>query len=432
MGPYAYQSLSDDLYFVCFGGIPPEIGRETDFSFRVRTTLKALTSGRYKLSFAAIGPATLFVDGEKVVSLSGNMATKGSLFFTYGTDETVLETNLEGGRDYSVVVEYHSHDRQLDPKLLDLMSPGEAKFQGIRIGYEEHDTTDLPAEAAALAEGCDAAVVVVGRDREWETEGQDIPIFELPGEQVRLIQMVASVCKRTIVLVQAGTPVQMEPWIHDVQAVLYVWYQGQELGNAAASVLMGKFNPSGRLPMTFPKRIQDCPAYSSFPGEQGVSEYSEGIHVGYRWWDLMDIEPLYPLGFGLSYNSFLISAEAPSRTELREGSPLDLPVRVRKVGGLSLAGRETVMAWASPAEPARLVRPLKQICAFAKTKPLLPGEETVTTLELDVKSLGVWDDERGSWVADAGTTFNILLGTNASNAQPAWVVQVPEEVAWLK
>ena len=232
-------------------------------------------------------------------------------------------------------------------------------------------------------------------------------------------------------LVQAGTPVQMEPWIHDVQALLYVWYQGQELGDAAASVLMGKFNPSGRLPMTFPRSIQDCPAYSSFPGEKGVSEYSEGIHVGYKWWDLMDIEPLCPLGFGLSYNSFSVSAEALSQTELREGTLIGLPVRVRNTGGLSLAGRETVIAWASLAKPARLIRPIKQICAFAKTKPLLPGEENITTLELDVKSLGVWDNEKGRWVVDAGTTFNILLGTNASNAKPAWVVQIPEEVTWL-
>jgi beta-glucosidase len=86
------------------------------------------------------------------------------------------------------------------------------------------------------------------------------------------------------------------------------------------------------------------------------------------------------------------------------------------------------MAWASPAETGRLVRPIKQIFAFAKAKPLLPGEETIKTLELDIKSLSVWDDERGSWVVDAGRTFNILLGTNASNAQPAWVLQVPGEV----
>ncbi|KAH7014865.1 hypothetical protein EDB80DRAFT_864298 [Ilyonectria destructans] len=148
------------------------------------------------------------------------LAEEWTLFFTYGSGESVAYVDVEVSQEYEIRVEYRSHDRQLDPNLQPLLSPIEDKFQGVRIGYEEFDDSNLPGEAAQLASECDAAVVVVGRDKEWETEGEDSPIFELPGEQVRLIKEVAAVCKRTIVL---------------VQAVLYTWYQGQEFGNAAVA-----------------------------------------------------------------------------------------------------------------------------------------------------------------------------------------------------
>ncbi len=289
---------SDDLYFMSFGDVPNEVGRPTDFSFRIRAVLKPVTSGTHKLSLASIGPAKLFIDGKEMLQQSGAFEEKSTLFFTYGSGEVEVSLPMTAGREYQVRVECLSHDRQLDPAIAPLLDPMEDKFQGSRFGYEEAETADLPTEAAQLAGGCDAAIVVVGRDKEWETEGHDIPMFELPGDQVRLIRQVAASCKRTIVVVQAGTPVQMDPWVDEVQAVLYTWYQGQELGNAAAQVLSGKVNPSGRLPVTFPRHIRDCPAYASFPGEQNETYYSEDLFVGYRWWDLVGTKPQYPIGFG--------------------------------------------------------------------------------------------------------------------------------------
>ncbi|SPO07215.1 uncharacterized protein DNG_09909 [Cephalotrichum gorgonifer] len=356
----------EDLYYVSFGMTPPEISCETGFAFRLRAILKPLTSGQHKVSFASIGPSELYIDGSRIAVQSGDFYKKGTLFFTYGSEEYSFYMDLEQGREYAIRVDYRSHDRQLVDEYLPLMDPMEDKFQGIRLGYEEADQSDLPQEAASLASDCDAAIVVVGRDKEWETEGQDIPQFELPGEQVRLIKEVARACKRTIVVVQAGTPVQMD-WLDDVSAVLYTWYQGQELGNVSAAVITGAFNPSGRLPVTFPRRIEDCPAFSSFPGEQGVSEYAEDIYVGYRWWDLRGTAPLFPLGFGLSYSCFEVSAGRISSTTISMGETLVLEVK-------------------SPKSPSRL-RPKKQICAFGKSAALATGEECIVQLKLDVYSL---------------------------------------------
>ncbi|RSL59604.1 hypothetical protein CEP51_013889 [Fusarium floridanum] len=358
ISPVVATTAVEDLYYISFGNTPKEVPGETNFSFRLRTVLTPKTSGPHALSFASIGPAKFYLDDLLLATFDGT--EKSTLFFTYGSDETICKLDLIAGRDYHIRVDAHSHDRQLDPELRELMDPMEDKFQGARIGYQEHSDADFPAQAAQLAKESDIAVVVVGRDREWETEGQDIPTFELPGEQERLIRQVSAVCKRTVVVVQAGTPIKLEPWIHEVSAVLYAWYQGQELGNAVADVIFGDFNPSGRLPVTFPRRIEDCPAYSSFPGEQGKSFYSESIHVGYRWWDLLKIEPLFPIGFGLSYSTFEWSDARVEPSNLYSGSHVLLSAKVQNLEGL--AGRETLIAWCREVSTARLSRPRKQIC----------------------------------------------------------------------
>ncbi|KAL3468851.1 periplasmic beta-glucosidase precursor [Aspergillus californicus] len=423
---------TDDLYYMSFGTVPPEVNGI--FSFRIRAAIKPLTSGQHNLSLASIGPAELYLDGSLLIEQSGAFEEKGSLFFTYGSEEKIMSMHFDGGRQYDLRIDYRSHIRHFVPELKPLMDPMEDQFQGIRCGFEEADASDLPAEAATIAADCDATIVVVGRDKEWETEGQDILSFDLPGEQVRLVCAIAAVCPRTIVLVQAGTPVNMEPWVHEVSAVLYTWYQGQELGNAAADVLCGRVNPSGRLPVTFPRRIEDCPAFSSFPGEENEIHYNEGLFVGYRWWDLLSIKPLFPLGFGLSYNMFEVSPGSISTPELVEAgsSRLTVKAHVTNTGGSDVPGRETVIAWFSQCALARLKRPKKQICGFAKSRPLLPGQSQEVEILLDFHAFGMFETRRGLWVIDANAEFEILLGTTASNAAPAWRVRAPKEITWIQ
>ncbi|PYI26620.1 periplasmic beta-glucosidase precursor [Aspergillus indologenus CBS 114.80] len=423
----------DDLYFMSFGTVPPEVKDATNFSFRLRAKVRPRTTGSHSISLASIGPAKLSLDGSLLLEQSGAYEEKGNLLFTYGSEEKTCAWDFEAENDYELQIDYRCHGRQRDPKLCHLLDPMEDQFQGIRLGFEEEDRRDRPSEAAKLAADCDAAIVVVGRDIEWETEGQDVPFFDLPGEQVRLIRSVAAVCKRTIVVVQAGTPVNMDPWLQDVQAVLYTWYQGQELGNAAAAVLCGHANPSGRLPVTFPRRIEDCPAYSSFPGEADEVYYTEGLFVGYRWWDLLSIEPLFPIGFGLSYNDFEVAPGSISTHTLTIGSSeLTVTARVTNTGGSELPGRETVIAWFSPCGPTRLRRPKKQICGFAKSRPLLPGETQEVEIQIDYRSLGMFDTSRNLWIIDAASEVEILLGTTASNAVPVARVTAGQEMTWSK
>ncbi|KAI1759236.1 periplasmic beta-glucosidase precursor [Hypoxylon sp. FL1150] len=428
-GPVQAVTHIEDLYYIAFGNTPREITTETGFSFRFRTILTPTTTGTHQLSLASIGPAGLFIEEELAIQLSGE--EKGSLFFQYGSEETIIEKHLLADQEYRVTIEVYSHDRQLRSELADFMEPMEEKFQGFRLGYQEHDERDLPAEAARVARDCDAAVVVVGRDKEWETEGQDIPIFELPGEQVRLIREVATVCKRTIVVVQAGTPVDMLPWIDQVQGVLYAWYQGQELGNSAAAIICGEVNPSGRLPITFPKRIEDCPAFSSFPGEQDEIQYSESLYVGYRWWDLHNTEPLFPIGFGLSYSTFEISDEKLSTNSLLRDNVVIVTAHVYNRSEYPVPGRQTVIAWCSQKSNRRLSRPKKQICGFAKTPPLGAGVSYQIQISIDAYSLALYDPQKAAWVVDKGSQFDIQLGTDAQNSWSVGTVVSEEEIVYV-
>ncbi|KAJ3548890.1 hypothetical protein NM208_g792 [Fusarium decemcellulare] len=429
-GPPVARTHIDDLYFMGFGDVPPEIGRLTGYSLQAYTVLTPQTTGTHKISLAAIGPAKLFLDDELILEQSGEFEAKGPLFFTYGSDERITSRAMVAGRQYHVRIDYHSHDRQLCPELDHLVEPMEDKFQGFRLGFEEFNSSDLPAEAARIAQDCDAAVIVVGRDKEWETESQDIPFLELPGEQVRLIQEVSARCKRVIVVVQAGTPVLLDPWIDRVQAVLYTWYQGQELGNAALDVISGQLNPSGRLPVTFPRRIQDCPAYSSFPGELSETHYSEGLHVGYRWWDLVGTQPHFPIGFGLSFNSFSVKPESISSDILSSDEPLKVQVLVENTGGSDLPGRETVIVWFSQDSPRRLVRPVKQICGFAKSAALGRGNKQKVEIQIDAYAFGMYDPQKGYWIVDAGSCFTMLVGRNCLDATSVWKVRAEKEIFW--
>jgi beta-glucosidase len=415
-----------------FGVVPSQV--QDIFALRVRATIKPCTTGHHAISLASIGPAKLYLDGVEVIEQSGAFKEKGSLFFTYGSEEKVISMNFEAGHGYGLRIDYRSHNRQFDPELEPQMDPMEDQFQGIRVGFEESDPSEKPTEAAEMAKHCDTAIIVVGRDKEWETEGQDIVSFDLPGEEVRLIRAVAAVCPRTIVLVQAGTPVNMEPWMHEVSAILYTWYQGQELGNAAADVLFGRVNPSGRLPVTFPRRIEDCPAFSSFPGEENEVHYTEGLFVGYRWWDLLSIQPLFPLGFGLSFNTFDVLPGSISTVVLVESpsSPLTVTANVTNTGGSTIPGRETVIAWFSQTSPTRLKRPKKQICGFAKSRALSPGESEQVEIGLDFHAFGMYEARRKCWIIDNDAEFEIFLGTNAANAVSAWKVRAPGEITWVK
>ena len=198
------------------------------------------------------------------------------------------------------------------------------------------------------------ALVFVGLNGDWESEGHDRPDMELAGEQNELIERVAAANPSTVVVLQTGSPVAM-PWLDKVAGVLQAWYPGQECGNAIADVLFGAVNPSGKLPQTFPVRLEDNPAYINYPGENGHVRYGEGIFVGYRYYEKKRVAPLFPFGFGLSYTSFAYANLRLAAPTIGPDDQLTVSVDVTNTG--QRAGQEIVQLYvrdvAAPCSPAR-------------------------------------------------------------------------------
>ncbi len=280
-------------------------------------------------------------------------------------------------------------------------------ISGIRVGALLPVPDDLIDRAAAAAAEADAAVVVVGLDSNWEGEGRDRLDMELPGCQAELVEAVAAANRNTVVVVNAGSPVAMD-WVERVPAVLEVWYPGQELGNALADVLFGDVNPSGKLPTTFPKRIEDNPAYLNYPGENGEVLYGEGIFVGYRYYDRKRIEPRFAFGHGLSYTRFSYGELRLDRERMGMDDELEVAVEVSNAG--ERAGSEVVQLYLRDLE-CSLARPEQELKAFEKVA-LDPGETKTVRFTLARPALSFYDPAREGWVAEEGE-FEVRVGSGS-------------------
>ena len=175
--------------------------------------------------------------------------------------------------------------------------------------------------AVELARGADAAILVVGTDDKWESEGYDRETMDLPGGQDELVTRVAEANPRSVVVVNSGSPVAM-PWADGAGAVLQAWFAGQEYANGLVDVLLGEADPGGRLPTTLPLRIEHTPAFGNFPGESSEVRYGEGLLIGYRWYEARRLAVRFPFGHGLSYTTFAIGAPRLSSRRLGAGARL--------------------------------------------------------------------------------------------------------------
>ena len=280
---------------------------------------------------------------------------------------------------------------------------GLKKHFGDDVTVNYNDGSDTAA-AAALAKSADAAIVMVGnKDR----EGRDRPNLSLPESQDALISAVAGANRHTIVVLKTGGPVLM-PWLDQVQAVLEAWYPGEEDGNVVADLLLGNANPSGKLPMTFPKAENETPAHTpeQYPGVNGNVTYSEGLQVGYRWYDAQKVEPLFPFGFGLSYTTFALSnLKVPAR--IRAGQTVRVGVDVRNTG--SRAGAEVVQIYV--ASPHIANEPPKQLKGFAKVN-LQAGRTEHVILTLDPRAFSVWSTKAKKWTVVPGR-YTLLAGDSS-------------------
>jgi beta-glucosidase len=273
-----------------------------------------------------------------------------------------------------------------------------------------HEAATDPAgidRAVELARGADAVLVIVGTDGEWESEGYDRPSLDLPGAQNELVARVVAANPRSVVVVNAGSPVSM-PWADQAGALLQTWFAGQEYANALVDVLFGEAEPAGRLPTTLPTCIEHTPAFGNFPGEISEVRYGEGLLMGYRWYEARKLAVRFPFGHGLSYTTFTIGVPRPSSPRLAPGERLQLEVEVTNTGGRQ--GAEVVQLYVGPpgggyATPERRLRPVKELRAFAKVW-LDPGESTTVHLELGERAFAYYDAADEAWAELAGRRAN--------------------------
>jgi beta-glucosidase len=337
--------------------------------------------GLYRFSLRHSGEARLLVDGQALVE---------------GRDRSTGTTAALRAGKHALRIE--------------LVRPLSEEIVFFKLGLArafETGQDPRPQRALDLAARCDAVLFFGGYPEAFESEGWDREDIGLPGGQDALIAALAAVNPKTAVVLNAGAPVTM-PWIDQVPAVVMAYYPGQENGHSVAAVLLGEVNPSGKLPVTFPRRLEDSPAFlnAAYPGCREV-RYGEGIFVGYRYYDARQVEPLFPFGHGLSYTTFVYSGlKVPKR--VRRGEKIAVTLTVTNSG--QMAGKEVVQLYL--ADPrASLPRPPKELKDFVKVA-LAPGESTTVTFSLDERALSYYDPLRRAWVAEAGE-FEVLVGSSS-------------------
>jgi beta-glucosidase len=347
------------------------------WSARWTGTLTPHSSGSHLFSITGSGTAQLYVDHKLVATMMR--------------------------ADFGQTVQGTMHLQALHPVFMELKYSNASSIMGpgLALGWQSPDP-DMLAEAVAAARQADVAIVFAS---EQMGEGQDKISLDLPGNQNDLINAVADANPRTVVVLHTSNPVSM-PWLGKVAAVIEAFYPGQEAGSSISRILFGDVNPSGKLAMTFPADESQGPGafYLDYPGDGMTVNYSEGVLVGYRWYDARDQTPLFPFGYGLSYTSFQYG---DLRVERKEAGRAAVSVRITNTG--KREGAEVVQLYIQA--PAEAEEPPKQLKGFEKIF-LKPGESRVVDLTLDRDSFAAWDSNSHAWKVYAGA-YSIMVGSSS-------------------
>jgi beta-glucosidase len=277
-------------------------------------------------------------------------------------------------------------------------------------GYDEDHNTDaeLLAEAVNVAKTAECVILFVGLPEHLETETHDREDYNIPGSHIRLIEAVSSATPNTVIVLQNGSAVAIAPWMDRVPAIVEAWLGGEAGAGAIADVLFGDVNPSGKLAVTFPERIEDTPGYLNFPGENGKHVYSEGIFVGYRYYEKKDIKPTFPFGYGLSYTQFQYCGIKLDKDTMTDQDSLNVRFTLTNTG--DRAGKETAQIYVEP-NGSLLKRPVKELKGFTKLH-LEPGESKIVEFSLDNRDFAYYDDYHKEWVVDSGV-YLIKVGASS-------------------
>jgi beta-glucosidase len=342
-------------------------------------------TGDYTFYVSTDDGARLFVDGEQVIN-------------DWTSHPETLHTaakHLESGHAYKIRLEYFEET-------------GSAIARFGVIAAEDA----VGRQTKPLAARVDAVILCVGFDPSTETEGAD-RTFELPGGQDELIRQIASANRNVVVVLTAGGNVDMTRWINRIPAVLHAWYPGEEGGTALAQLLFGDYSPSGKLPASFERRWEDNPTYHSYyPQTDKRIAYTEGIFLGYRYYDKSSTKPLFPFGYGLSYTRFRYSNLEVSPRGSRSPDSVTVSFDVKNVG--NRAGAEIAELYVGDAHSS-VPRPVKELKGFAKIF-LEPGEQKPVHLILNRRSFSYYNVGKKTWTAEPGD-FSILVGSSSAQIE---------------
>lgn len=374
------------------------------------TTFTPTESGEHYIACSGIGPTTVKINDEVV--FKQKESTKDAMGFLFGGNpETEFTYSFTKGTSYSIRIESEppgSEGSDFGGVL--------AGIPGFRMGFmyaKEHDE-DLVSQAVNVAKECDYAIVFTGHTPVWETEGQDQVAFHLPNKdrsQDKLVEAVAAANPNTIVVNSTGVVVEMD-WLPKVSAVVQAWFPGQEAGNAIADVLSGTVNPSGRLPVSWPKRLEDSPAHGNFPGVrtdgQLTVKYEEGVFVGYRHYDRISKGKVqFPFGFGLSYSSFGFKD-----AEVAQDSTGKFTTKVTVFNSGKQAGATVVQLYVGRTKTSP-EHPIKTLAAFQKVF-LEAGAREQVTMSIDLKDFAYFDKASDTWKVDQGR-YDFSFGQSAQH-----------------
>ena len=297
--------------------------------------------------------------------------------------------------------------------------------QGRKVTYvqgysvERDEATDEQiAEAVAAAKKAACAVIFAGLPDSYESEGYDRTHMRLPACQNKLIEAVAAANPNTVVVLHNGSPVEL-PWIDKVKGVLESYLGGQAVGLAQVRVLYGEVNPSGHLPESFPRKLEDNPSWLYYGGEGNRTEYREGVFVGYRYYDKKNMDVLFPFGYGLSYTTFACSDLRLDADAITDQDTLKATVKVKNTG--SCAGKAVVQLYVAPGE-ADVIRPVRELKGFEKVD-LQPGEEKEISFTLDKRAFAYWNEELHDWYVPTGD-YTVQIGQSSRDIEQCATVKI--------
>ena len=408
---------NDSLVYLMSDGDIPAALHGKKFCYRVQGAFQPTVSGTYRISLSNTGKAKLFIDDSLIIDNMDWTEISGN-FMNCGSVEVIATMRLEKGHSYDFRVDNIVTPPPMPPHDNTLFH----KISGVRVGLLlQCDEELLMKKAIVAAREADIAIMVVGHNNDTEREGSDRTSLSLPGRTDELVTAVCAANRNTIVVTQSACAIAM-PWAQQAAAIVQAWYQGQENGNALADVLFGRVNPSGKLPVTFPKQIEDHGSYKWFPGDEknDCAEYGEGVLVGYRWFDAHKIDPLWPFGFGLSYTTFALGTVVVDGFIATDGT-VEARVSVDVSNKGDRDGREVVQVYiSSSAEIGRFGRPQVQKSLAGFQKVYIPSGETRTVRICLTAEAVAWFDVSGKgsqglngrWRVDPGT-YLCSVGTSS-------------------